>query len=173
MELRFVSPTLASLDELEAETLLCSVWSDARPSHGVAGLCDFRMAGWLSELERARLVTGALGEVVLVPGRPKTTFDKIVLFGAGPRASFGIADYRMIVQRMLATMDGLGARAGVVELPGRQDELIPAEQAADELLAVAGREREHDVWYLVERAEARRRITEHMIEQRRRIRRVP
>ena len=86
MELRFISPDLASLDDLDAEVLACSVWSDARPSHGVAGLCDFRMAGRISRLERDASVTGALGEVVMLPGKPRLTFHKLLVFGAGARA---------------------------------------------------------------------------------------
>lgn len=173
MELRFVAPSLASLDELDAEVLLCTVWADVRPSHGVAGLCDFRTGGWLSELERREELTGRLGEIVLLPGRPKLTFDKLLLFGAGPRERFDDATFVRIVRSMLHVMDGLGTRAGVVELPGRPDDLLSAERAADMLLATVGREREHDVWFLVERPEGRQRITEHMIEQRRRVRRAP
>jgi leucyl aminopeptidase len=172
VELRFVIPELARLDEIDSEVLACSVWSDARPSHGLAGLCDWRLAGRISELERRGLVTGDLGEVVLLPGKPKLTFDKILLFGAGERGAFNDEAFRRVVSRMLETMDGLSTRASVVELPGRHDGLIPAEQAADILLATAGRTREHDVWTLVEDAEGKQRITLHMIEQRRRVRRV-
>ena len=63
-------------------------------------------------------------------------------------------------------------RSLVVELPGRHDALIAAERAADVLLACAGRRPEHDVWTLVEDADGRQRITRHMIEERRRVRRV-
>ncbi len=172
MELRFVSPELARLDEIDSEVLACSVWSDVRPSHGLAGLCDWRLGGRLSELERRGLCTGALGEVVLLPGKPRLTFDQLLVFGAGPRASFGEEAFRATVLQMLSTMEGLLARASVVELPGRHDGLITAERAADLLLACAGRRREHDVWTLVEGADGRQRITQHMIEERRRVRRV-
>lgn len=172
MELRFVAPDLASLDSIDSEVLACSVWSDERPSHGVAGLCDFRLAGRISELERRGFLTGELGEVVMIPGKRRLTYDKVLFFGAGPRATFGKDAFRAIVARMLVTLEGLGVRSGVVELPGRHDELIPADHAADILLASAAREREHDVWTLVEHAEARQRIVQHMIEERRRVRRV-
>jgi hypothetical protein len=172
VELRFVSPELARLDEIDSEVLACAVWSDARPSHGLAGLCDWRLGGRISDLERRGLLTGALGEVVLLPGKPKLTFDKVLVFGAGPRAAFGDEVFHDVVQRMLATMGGLLARASVVELPGRHDGLIAAERAADILLALAGRDPEHDAWTLVEDAEGRQRIVQHMIEERRRVRRV-
>lgn len=172
MELRFVNPLLANLDELDSEVLACTLWSDARPSHGIAGLCDFRLAGRISSLERRGLVTGALGEVALLPGKPRLSFDKLILFGAGPRAEFGEETFRRVILHMLGTMEGLSSRVSVVELPGRHEDLIPAERAADILLACAGRKPEHDVWTLVESADGRQRITQHMIEERRRVRRV-
>jgi hypothetical protein len=172
VELRFVTPELARLDEIDSEVLACTVWSDVRPSHGVAGLCDWRLGGHLSDLERRGLVRGTLGEVVLVPGKPKLTFDKLLLFGAGARASFDEEAFRAVVLSMLATMEGLLARVSVVELPGRHDELITAERAADILLACAGRKPEHDAWTLVEGHEGRQRVMQHMIEERRRVRRV-
>jgi hypothetical protein len=172
VELRFVTPELARLDEIDSEVLACSVWSDARPSHGVAGLCDFRLGGRISELERRGLITGDLGEVVLLPGKPKLTFDKIILFGAGSRESFGESTFRDLVLKMLATMESLSARVSVVELPGRHDNLIAADRAADILLACAGRKPEHDAWTLVEDHEGKQRVVQHMIEERRRVRRV-
>ena len=50
VELRFVTPELPRLDEIDSEVLACAVWSDARPSHGVAGLCDWRLGGRISDL---------------------------------------------------------------------------------------------------------------------------
>ena len=142
MELRFVHPSLTHIDDLDSEVLMCSVWSDTRPSHGVAGLCDFRLGGWISSLERRGDITGALGETVLLPGKPRLPFDKIVIFGAGPRASFNERVLEDLVERILRAADNLGARAVVLELPGRHDGLVAAERAADALLSAAGRARE-------------------------------
>jgi hypothetical protein len=171
VELRFVSAALYELDKLESEVMACTVWQDVRPSDGVAGLCDGRLAGRISGLQRQGYLAGNLGEVMLVPGRPRLSFDKLLLFGAGPRADFNENVFSEIVEHMLRTIDDLHANQVVLELPGRQAELIAAERAADMLLAAAGRSREECVWLLVEDAEARRRITEHMIEERRRVRR--
>ena len=54
----------------------------------------------------------------------------LILFGAGPRKDFGEETFRRVIQAMLATMEGLSTRVAVVELPGRHEDLIPAEQAA-------------------------------------------
>jgi Cytosol aminopeptidase family, N-terminal domain len=170
MELRFVHPSLTYIDDLDSEVLMCSVWSDTRPSHGVAGLCDFRLGGWISRLERGGGITGRLGETVLLPGKPRLPMDKLVIFGAGPQKDFNERVLEGLVQRILRAADDLGVRAAVVELPGRHDGLVAAERAADVLLSAAGREREYDVWTLVENADGRTRVMQHT-EELRRIRR--
>src|SRR2546421_79579 len=57
MKLAFVAPRLPELDGVEAEALACTVWQDARPTGGVASLCDWRPGGGL----RAALPGGAPG----------------------------------------------------------------------------------------------------------------
>jgi hypothetical protein len=71
---------------------------------------------------------------------------------------------------MLRTLEGLRARTAVVELPGRHFDAISPERAADILLEATGGQKEHDVWTLIEPAEAQRAITQHMIQERRRVR---
>ena len=175
MELQFVSPHLSELDALESEVLACSVWQDARPPTGVAGLCDWRLCGRISTLLRDGYLRGEPGEVLLMPGRPKMSFDKILLFGVGPVAGFDEARCRTAIHHMMETIERLRSRIAVVELPGRQDDRIAADRAADMLLEAAAKppvRRRHDVWTLVETTDARRRIQQHMIEERRRIRRM-
>lgn len=174
MELHFVSPRLSQLDALESEVLACSVWQDLRPCDGVAGLCDWRLGGQISRLLRSGFLSGRRGEVMMIPGRPRLSFDKVLLFGAGPRTRFDEAGYREILAKMLLTIGGLASRVAVVQLPGRQSELIRAERATDMLLELTTRDHEvyrNDVWTLVEDTNARKRIQQHMIEERRRIRR--
>lgn len=170
MDLRFTTPQLRRLDLAGTEVLVVSLASDERPPHGVAGLVDWRLAGRVSELIRKRFATGELGEVVLIPGKPKLPFDKVLLFGVGRRADFGERAFRQTVERILRTLEGLRARTAVVQLPGRHFEAIRPERAADILLESAGGRQEHDVWTLLEPADAQRAITAHMIQERRRVR---
>jgi hypothetical protein len=172
MDLRFVLPHLRRLDLSGTEVLVACLALDERPPHGVAGLVDWRFAGRLSRLLESGFATGALGEVLLVPGKPKLPFDKIVLFGLGARSDFNERVYRTVIEKMLATLGGLCARSAVVELPGRHFEALPPERAADILLECAGGRQEHDVWTLVEPVEAQRAVTQHMIQERRRVRQV-
>ncbi|HVU03221.1 MAG TPA: M17 family peptidase N-terminal domain-containing protein [Polyangiaceae bacterium] len=170
MDLRFTTPSLRRLDLAGTEVLVATLAEDERPPHGVAGLVDFRLAGRISRLLRRGFATGKLGEVVLVAGKPKLPFDKVLLFGVGPKASFGEAVFGEVVEKILTTLENLRARAAVVELPGRPWDGVPPERAADLLLERAGNRREHDVWTLVDTSDAQRLITQHMVQERRRIR---
>ncbi len=173
MEVRFVAPHLNHLDELDSELLFAAVFEDERPAHGVAGLCDWRLGGRISKILASGFFTGALGDVILVPGRPKTTFDKICLFGAGARKTFDEAIYVRLVQRMLRAMVDLRARGGVVELPGRHLGLVAPERAVEIALAEAApHAADVDVWVLVEEAAGRAAIEKLVFELRRRRQRV-
>lgn len=170
MELRFTLPSLRKLDLLGTEVVLAAVAEDETPPHGVAGLLDWRMAGRISASMERGFITGKVGEVVLVPGKPKLPFDKVLLFGVGPRADFSEPVYRLVVEKMLTTLEGLRARSAVVELPGRHFDAIRPDRAADILLECAGNKSMHDVWTLAETLESQRLVTQHMIQERRRVR---
>jgi hypothetical protein len=170
MDLRFTLPSLRKLDLSGTEVLVAGLTSDERPPQGVAGLVDWRLAGRISRVLKSGFVSGALGEVLLVPGKPKLPFDKVLLFGTGPAADYTEGRFRAVLEKILKTLEGLRARTAVVELPGRHRDALTAERAADILLEIAGARPEHDVWTLVEPAEAQRVITQHMIQERRRVR---
>jgi hypothetical protein len=170
VDLRFTTPNLRRLDLTGTEVLVAALASDERPPHGVAGLVDYRLAGRISRLARSGFATGEIGEVLLVPGKPKLPFDKVVLFGVGSTTKFDERLFRESIEKILSTLSDLRARTAVVELPGRHFGAIAPERAADILLESAGGRREHDVWTLVEPAEAQRAITQHMIQERRRVR---
>jgi hypothetical protein len=172
MDLRFTTPELRALDQIGTEILVCSLAEDELPPQGVAGLVDWRLAGRISRLIARGFARGKLGEVVMLPGKPKLPFDKVVLFGVGTRGRFEEAVYCSVVDHILATLLNLKARTAVVELPGRHFGGIAPERAADILLERVGGSRDHDVWTLIESAEAQRSITKHMIQERRRVRRM-
>jgi hypothetical protein len=170
LDLRFSTPELRKLDLLGTEIIVSTIASDERPPHGVTGLLDFRLAGRISRLIQAGFATGKVGEVLLIPGKPKLPFDKILLFGIGQCSEFNDPVFRTVLNKILRTLEGLRVRTAVVELPGRHFDAISPERAADILLESTGGQKEHDVWTLIEPAEAQRAITQHMIQERRRVR---
>jgi hypothetical protein len=171
MDLRFATGELPALDQLGTEILVASLTLDERPPHGVAGLVDWRLAGQVSRLMQRGFASGKLGEVLLLHGKPRLPFDKVLLFGLGAKPEFEEAIFRSTTDRILKTLERLKARTAVVELPGRHFNAIAPERAADILLESAGDSRAHDAWTLVESAEAQRAITRHMVQERHRVRR--
>ena len=170
MDLRFSTPELRKLDLLGTEIIVSTIAVDERPPHGVTGLMDFRLAGRISRLIQGGFATGKVGEVLLIPGKPKLPFDKILLFGIGKQNEFNDPVFRTVLNKILRTLEGLRARTAVVELPGRHFDAISPERAADILLECAGSKPMHDVWTLAETLESQRLVTQHMIQERRRVR---
>jgi hypothetical protein len=171
VELRFVPPALRRLDLAATEVLVGSLTENERPVRGLAGLLDWRLNGRIASLLASGFATGKLGEVLLIPGKPRLPFDKVILFGLGQTANFGDRTYREVVERILSTLEQLRARSAVVELPGRHFNAIRPEAAASVLLECAAERPDHDLWTLVESTEAQPIIAQQVILEKKRIRR--
>jgi hypothetical protein len=79
---------LATLDNLRGGILAVAAFSDERPPQGLVGLIDWRIPGKISRWMRKNFFEANFGEQILfTPGR-RIAVDKILLFGAGPYASF-------------------------------------------------------------------------------------
>lgn len=166
LDLRFVPRALRSLDEVSAEVIACGVYRDERPLTGLAGLLDWRLAGRLSRLAKQGFLLGDVGELVALPVRPRLPFDKLLVAGLGPRAAFEDAAFRAVLERTLDGLDGLNVKRAIVELPGRGDDAISAERAAELLLDRIGDD-ERDTLTLVEDPPDQQRFDKRAHERRR------
>jgi hypothetical protein len=168
MEIRFVVPELRSLDETAAELCACSIWNDERPMRGLAGLLDWRLAGRLSAMQRSGFLHGKRGELLLVPGKPHLPFEKVLVLGLGARTAFGEDDFREAVGLLARTLLGVRVRRAMVELPGRVGDAIEPERAVALALECVGESTDLDTWWIVEGAQAQRRIEQRAVDERRR-----
>lgn len=134
MDVRFAPPQVRALDEASAELCACAIFADERPMKGIAGLCDWRLSGKLSALAKSDYLTGRAGEVVMVPGRPRLPFDKVLVFGLGERQRFDEDGFVAWLERVWRTMGGLHVRRALIEIAGR--EVLPTPRRA-ELMAEA------------------------------------
>ena len=166
IDLRFVAPDLRRLDEVSAEVVVCGIWRDARPLTGLASLLDWRLAGRLSRLARQGFLVGDVGEVLVLPTRPRLPFDKVLVCGLGPRAAFGEATFRTVLARALDALAGLSVKKAVVELPGRGDSNLDAERAASIVLDLIGDD-ERDALCFVEELEGQQLLEKHAQERHR------
>jgi hypothetical protein len=160
LDLRFVARDLRRLDELSAEVVACGVFRDTRPLTGLAGLLDWRLAGRLSRLAKEEFLLGEVGELLALPVRPRLPFDKLIVAGLGPRGAFGDSTFERVLERLMTALADLHVKKAVVELPGRGDDAITAERAAEILLERLGDE-ERDALTLVEDPGDQQRIERH------------
>jgi cytosol aminopeptidase family protein len=170
MDLRFLTPEPDRLDEPSVELCACAIWSDERPMRGLAGLLDWRLGARLSALLKTGFVGGYAGEALVIPGKPHVPFEKVLLVGLGPRASFGERTFRDAIGHLSRTLEGLRVRRAVVELPGRATDAIDPERAITLTLECVGSSAQHDVWWLVDSLAAQKRIERRAADERRRVR---
>jgi hypothetical protein len=165
-ELHFVEPDLRAIDGASAEVIACAVYADERPMRGLAGLLDWRLGGKLGALAKSGFLRGDADEVVLVPGRPKLPFEKILLLGLGDRSAFSDGVVRRAVARLVSTLEGLRVKRALVELPGRASGRLEPERAAEILLECAEGALEHEMWTLVDGQDAEEPMARKLLRRR-------
>lgn len=170
MEVRFVPPDLRKLDALRSEAMSVPFFEDERPLRGALGLVDWRTCGRVSRLILRGRLRGAAGENTLIPIRPELPFEKLFLFGLGPRASFDLEAFDRAVLRMLETLARARVRASVFVLPGRALDLIEPQAAIARFLDLAHDNLDHDEVVLVEGPEAQKAMMPLVERARRRAR---
>ncbi|HQP33829.1 MAG TPA: M17 family peptidase N-terminal domain-containing protein [Polyangiaceae bacterium] len=168
MELRYIAPDLRQLDTAGAEVLACAVFTDLLPPKGLLGLVDWRMAARVSRHIETGEISGRPGELVMIPGKPRIPFEKLLLLGAGEARAFDEAAYLDVIVRMLAVLSSLKVRMAVVERPGRFLGVIDTTRAIELLLRASAEQGEQDTWTLVEEGEDQKLIAQHLAEERRR-----
>jgi len=170
VDVRFVPPDLRRLDSLKTEALCIPFFEDERPLGGALGLVDWRMCGLLSRLIERGRVTGARGETVLVPARPKLTFEKLLLFGLGRKDELDDVRLAEAIERMLGTLVRARVRVSVVVLPGRALGVVAPTRAMEVFLRAAADAEELDAVTLVEDADSQRAMEPVVERERRRAR---
>ncbi|MFW5925579.1 MAG: M17 family peptidase N-terminal domain-containing protein [Myxococcota bacterium] len=170
MEVRFVVPDLRRLDTLRAEALAVGVFEDERPVRGTLGLVDWRMCGAISRLLSSGRLRGEAGERLLLPARRRLPFEKLFLFGLGPRAAFGDGAFDAAVRDMFDTLTRAQIRAPVVALPGRTSAIVGPETAMERFLALGDQLDDHDEVTLIEDPEAQKVMVPLMEQAKRRAR---
>jgi hypothetical protein len=150
------------------EVLACCLFEDERPVQGFAGLVDWRMASRLSRHLIAGNLTGVLGESALIPGKPSVPFEKLILFGMGPKTRFDEAIFLDVLHQIIQTLGALRVRMAVLERPGRHTSVVDATRATELITGVCEEHGGQDVWTLIENPADQKRITQHLEEERRR-----
>ncbi len=172
MDVRFVPLELPRIDALRAEVAVLPFFADERPLRGAAGLCDWRLCGRLSRVLQRGRVTGGLGEVTLVPGRPRLPFDKLLLVGCGPAPAFDEAAHAAVVARVTRTLEGLRLRSFALSLPGRGAGRLGPGEAVRWFLRALEADDPFDEVMILDEAEAHRAMLPVVEAERQRLQRA-
>ena len=114
-----------SLARVGAEVAVAGFFRDQRPLRGGAGLADWRLCGWLSNLLLASRATGEIGEAVLALTHGRLRAPRLLLLGLGSRTRFSAEVHHAAVQASLHRLLDLGASSAAIDLPppdGETDE---------------------------------------------------
>ena len=93
--------TSDSLDEIDSQVALILSYSDVRPLKGQAGLVDWRLNGFLSQLISGERFGGRLGEALLMPSQGRLGPKELMVLGMGNHGEIREADYPRLVTLIL------------------------------------------------------------------------
>ncbi len=98
IQLKITSDTL---DEIDSQVALILSYNDVRPLKGQAGLVDWRLNGFLSNLIHRDRFTGNLGEALLMPSQGRLGPKELIVLGLGTQAQLREEDYPRLVTLIL------------------------------------------------------------------------
>lgn len=129
---RFTKP----LDELETDLIVTTLLASERPPRGVTGLIDWRLNGFISRLLQAGTITGATGEVVLLPLRRRLPARRLLLIGLGTPDQLTLTNLRHVAYKVGKSVAGLKALDVAVSCTPARDEQLSGETEASFLDAL-------------------------------------
>ena len=106
-----------SLARVGADVAVAGFFRDQRPLRGGAGLADWRLCGWLSNLLLASRATGEPGEAVLATTHGRLRAPRLLLIGLGPHARFSADVHCAAVHASMLRLLDLGAASAAIDLP--------------------------------------------------------
>jgi hypothetical protein len=121
--------SLASLDRLQADVLVLSLFEDERPLRGTAGYCDWRLCGRVSGLIQENAFGCRRGEVLLTNTGSRIGAERILLFGLGARNQFDRNSFFQTVDLMLRVLTKARLNKVALELPFVETGSITAAEA--------------------------------------------
>lgn len=122
-----VQPYTQSLDDMFTDTIVVGFFSDELPPKDLTGLLDWRMSGFLSRQLQNNTLTGAFGEVTLIPINKKIPARRVLLLGLGEKKGFTTFQALKIGHTLARQIDLLKTTDLSIRIPNACDESRPME----------------------------------------------
>lgn len=168
MDVRFVSPDLHRLDQMKAEAICLPLPQDERPLRGILGLIDWRLCARISKLIEGGRISGQISELLLMPARPKLSFDKLFLYGVGDK-NVEPNEFDRAVNGLLRALAKARIRSAAIALP--RGDTLPPDATMERFLALRSAISGFDDLSLIEEP-ARQREMKPVVDSHRRRRRA-
>ena len=116
-----------SLDELETDVLVTTLFSTDRPPQGIGGLIDWRLNGFVSKRILDGTVSGKPYETVLIPLHRRLPARRLILLGTGALPQYKLADARHLSYQLGKTLHRLRVDDAAIYFSPACDERLPGE----------------------------------------------
>jgi hypothetical protein len=113
-----------SLDELETDLVVTTLFRNERPPRGATGLIDWRLNGFLSRLILNGTLTGKDKEITLIPLHRRLPARRVLIVGLGAPEHFTLAQSRHLAYRVGKAIAGMKAIDVALAFPPAYDEKI-------------------------------------------------
>jgi hypothetical protein len=135
-----------SLDELETDLIVVTLYENERPPRGVSGLIDWRLHGFLSRQIIAGRIRGSSEECVLIPLNKKFPARRLLVVGLGDPGRFDLTKARHAAYKIGKTISNLGVHDVAVSFPIARDERSEGETERCAVSAMEQAELSRDVY---------------------------
>ena len=134
IKIRVLPPSLYDLDKVEGDILAAYLVAGQRPPHGIAGLCDWRLMGFISRLIAEGKLSGETGEKLLISSEGSIIPKKLVIYGVGDytQAPLSLQD---TAAELIKTLKKLGAVVPVIAWPQGDFLRMPLSEAIAPLIS--------------------------------------
>ena len=85
------------VEDIQADLLVTTYFQDLGSPKGPTGMIDWRLNGFLSRNIVERRITGAKGEITLIPLNQKFTSQRMILMGLGKWRDYTISELRSLL----------------------------------------------------------------------------
>lgn len=92
------------VEEIQADLLVTTYFQDLGSPKGPTGMIDWRLNGFISRNIVEKRITGAKGEITLLPLNQKFSTQKLLLLGLGKWREYTISELRSLLPSIQKTV---------------------------------------------------------------------